>query len=665
MPSKWFAILLLILLTSCTKEFTNPYDPATPPDIWMPKAFKLDTLGTNALRLSWNQDELHIDGFAIQKSTNGQLKEILLPLDSLRYTDTQAVDNSSDEVCPELSYKVMARAGNNRSLDIGTTSGIRMPLSIPAIAGTDILVTDTSTTVQLNAQAANAGERGQWTIISGTGGSFSNQNAHNSNYTGTPCTDYILRWTKSGCNETFDEVNVRFRKSTNTANAGANQTITSNGTQVTLSANSPAANETGTWSIVSGLGGSFSNVNSSTSIFNGSACSSYIIRWTISGPCSSSIDELNVNFQKATTTANAGSNQTISSNATQVTLAANAPATGETGSWTILSGSGGSFSNANSANSTFTGNACTSYSLRWTIEGICSANYDDVSISFSQTNTIANAGADQTPTSLTTTLAANQFLSWETGVWSIISGSGGSFSNANSPIASFTGLLGQGYILKWTISTCNNTSSDQVNIIFPISIAGSGVTDIDGNVYPTTIIGIQEWMGKNLRTTKYANGSSITYFTTWPSSSSTSAGYGYYNNSSSNNSVYGKLYNWYAATDSRNVCPTGWHVPSKIEWDILFNYIGGVGPLKETGTSHWLTPNTGATNLVNFTALPGGYILSNSSLQQGEVGWHLSTTTDVTNSNYAELERMYYNLSNRQNTRYYKSGGYSIRCLKN
>ena len=243
MFKKLIYLAFFLFITSCAKEFRNPYDPATPPDIWMPKVFKLDTLGTNALRLTWNQDERHIDGFAIQKSTNGQIKEILLPLDSIRYTDTQAVDTTSDAVCPELSYKVMARAGNNRSLEIGTTSGIRMPLSTPAIAGTDILVTDTATTVQLNAQAANAGERGQWTIISGTGGSFSNLNAHNSNFKGSPCTDYVLRWKKTGCTESFDEVNVKFRKAITIADAGANQTFTDGTTQATLNANNPGAGE--------------------------------------------------------------------------------------------------------------------------------------------------------------------------------------------------------------------------------------------------------------------------------------------------------------------------------------------------------------------------------------------------------------------------------------
>jgi uncharacterized protein (TIGR02145 family) len=91
----------------------------------MPKAFKLDTLGNNALRLSWIQIEKHIDGFAIQKTTNGQIKEILLPLDSLSYTDTEVTQGSGI-----VSYKISARAGNNRSDEIGTMQGIEVPISI-------------------------------------------------------------------------------------------------------------------------------------------------------------------------------------------------------------------------------------------------------------------------------------------------------------------------------------------------------------------------------------------------------------------------------------------------------------------------------------------------------------------------------------------------------
>jgi hypothetical protein len=497
-----YLLLLVFVFTSCAKEFRNPYDSATPPDVWMPKAFKLDTLGTNALRLTWQQDELHIDGFAIHKTTNGQMKVILLPLDSLRYTDTQAVDTSSDAVCPELSYKVMARAGNNRSLEIGTASGIRMPLSTPANAGTDILVTDTSTTVQLNAQAPNAGERGQWTIISGSGGSFSNQNAHNSTFTGAPCTDYLLRWTKTGCTETFDEVNVKFQKAITIANAGANQIFTDATIQATLNANNSGAGESGVWTIISGSGGILENQSSPNTLFTGQSCTNYTLRWTITDVCNSSVDEMNVSFQKITNSPNAGANQTITSNGTQVTLAANTPSAGEIGTWTIINGSGGSFSNLNSPTSNFSGISCTNYTLRWTIQGICSSDFDDVAISFSQTNTIANAGPDQTITSnaAQVTLAANTPAAGETGTWTIISGVGGSLSNVNSPTSIFTGNACNSYTLRWTIGACS-ANYDDVVISFQQSVsqANAGIdqsftnsttqTNLSGNAVLTGEVG--------------------------------------------------------------------------------------------------------------------------------------------------------------------------------
>ena len=73
---------------------------------------------------------------------------------------------------------------------------------------------------------------------------------------------------------------------------------------------------------------------------------------------------------------------------------------------------------------------------------------------------------------------------------------------------------------------------------------------------------------------------------------------------------YGLLYNWYAASDA-NFATSGWHVPSYTEWTTLITYLGGSsvagGKLKETGTVHWASPNTGATNESGFTGLPGGY----------------------------------------------------------
>lgn len=137
------------------------------------------------------------------------------------------------------------------------------------------------------------------------------------------------------------------------------------------------------------------------------------------------------------------------------------------------------------------------------------------------------------------------------------------------------------------------------------------VSDIDGNLYKTIVIGTQVWMAENLRTTKYNNNADIPLVTgnqEW--ASLTTPAYSWYNNDeSANKSTYGALYNWYAI-NTGNLCPTGWHVPLSTEWTILINYLGGEasagGKLKEAGLSHWATPNTGATNQSGFTALPAG-----------------------------------------------------------
>ena len=137
------------------------------------------------------------------------------------------------------------------------------------------------------------------------------------------------------------------------------------------------------------------------------------------------------------------------------------------------------------------------------------------------------------------------------------------------------------------------------------------VTDIDGNIYNSVTIGNQVWMAENLKTTKYQNGEAIpnvTDDTEW--SNLVTGAYSDYNNDPSNSDTYGRLYNWYAVDDSRNICPSGWHVPNYSEWTTLENYLGGYlvagGKLKETGTTHWSSPNTGATNETGFTALPAG-----------------------------------------------------------
>ena len=137
----------------------------------------------------------------------------------------------------------------------------------------------------------------------------------------------------------------------------------------------------------------------------------------------------------------------------------------------------------------------------------------------------------------------------------------------------------------------------------------TGIKDIDGNNYNTVVIGTQEWTKENLNVSKYRNGDiipQVTDPTEW--NNLTTGAWCYYNNDPANGEIAGKLYNWYAVNDPRGIAPVGWHVPTDNEWSNLTSYLGSsaAGKMKETGTLHWVFPNTGATNSSGFTAIPGG-----------------------------------------------------------
>jgi uncharacterized protein (TIGR02145 family) len=135
------------------------------------------------------------------------------------------------------------------------------------------------------------------------------------------------------------------------------------------------------------------------------------------------------------------------------------------------------------------------------------------------------------------------------------------------------------------------------------------VTDYEGNDYNTVKIGQQWWMAENLKATKYNDGTSIPLVTNamkWQKL--TSPAYCWYNNDISHKDRYGALYNWYTV-NTGNLCPSGWHVPTRDEWAELLNYVGiktSGDKLRETGSKHWRSPGVGETNPTGFTALPGG-----------------------------------------------------------
>jgi uncharacterized protein (TIGR02145 family) len=144
------------------------------------------------------------------------------------------------------------------------------------------------------------------------------------------------------------------------------------------------------------------------------------------------------------------------------------------------------------------------------------------------------------------------------------------------------------------------------------------VTDYDGNVYKTITVNGREWMAENLKVGRFQNGDQIFIVEDnngWANSILQPYSC-YYDNIAANACPYGRIYNFYAVTDTREICPVGWHVPDNFEWSLLDNAFGGNpvsgGALKtddtvEEGTSLWFAPNTGATNNSGFSAVPGGY----------------------------------------------------------
>ena len=295
-------LTLCLIGSSCAREFMNPYDPATPPNSWMPSELTIDTLGRHALRLRWQQDELHIDGYTVRRDVSGEIREFILPFDSLMLTDLNIIDSTASDTCLEVTYSVMARAGENLSSAIGAP--LILPLTASSYAGTDIIVTSPTTSTVLSASKPQNGERGEWKIVSGTGGVIADPTESTTAFSGQPCATYTLRWTIEGCGgEVSDDVFISFIQGTTQSNAGQDITVAfadsaaSFGYSVNLNANPPDVlkGETGWWSIVSGEGGSFGNSTMFNTSFTGVG-GTYVLRWQITGVCSSNADTVLVSI---------------------------------------------------------------------------------------------------------------------------------------------------------------------------------------------------------------------------------------------------------------------------------------------------------------------------------------------------------------------------------
>ena len=229
------------------------------------------------------------------------------------------------------------------------------------------------------------------------------------------------------------------------------------------------------------------------------------------------------------------------------------------------------------------------------------------------------------------------------------------------------------YVRAYATNSLGTVYGNQVSFTTQPFPCGTGLlSDADNNTYNTVQIGTQCWTRSNLKVSKYRNGDNIpTGLSNSAWQGTTSGAYAIYNNEPVNDGLYGKLYNHYAVTDSRGLCPTGWHVPSDEEWTTLENFLGGSsvagGKLKSTAMQPtpggWNSPNTGATNSSGFTALPGGLRFNDGVFYYltDDGYWWSSSVSSASTAWYRNL--LFYNSFIYRNL-YSRTYGFSVRCCR-
>jgi uncharacterized protein (TIGR02145 family) len=199
-------------------------------------------------------------------------------------------------------------------------------------------------------------------------------------------------------------------------------------------------------------------------------------------------------------------------------------------------------------------------------------------------------------------------------------------------------------------------------------------TDFDGNIYTVIHIGLQKWMVENLKTTHYNDGTPIPNVTdNYAWAFLYEGGYCWYENNIENKEAYGALYNFYAVNTGK-LCPQGWRVPNESDWELLTTKAGGEifagGRLKATGnieqgTGLWSYPNEGATNITNFSAIPGGGRFNRGAFFYiGEHCYFWSHTIySAATTYYRALDYRRENIA-KDTYDYNKRYGFSVRCIK-
>jgi uncharacterized protein (TIGR02145 family) len=216
-----------------------------------------------------------------------------------------------------------------------------------------------------------------------------------------------------------------------------------------------------------------------------------------------------------------------------------------------------------------------------------------------------------------------------------------------------TNSLGTGYGNELSFTTTDSTGT---------------VTDIDDNTYRTVKINNLWWMAANLKVTHYRNGVEIPDATDSASWVDATGGvYCNYNNNSSYVYLYGRLYNWYAVSDTSGLAPEGWHVATDADWQAMVDFLGGDslagGKLKVAGIAYWTPPNVGATNESGFSAMPAGFRFPSAEFYGIQA--HGNFWTSTTNGAGGYYRFVHCTTAAVAHYSCNPPGGFSVRCVKN
>lgn len=232
--------------------------------------------------------------------------------------------------------------------------------------------------------------------------------------------------------------------------------------------------------------------------------------------------------------------------------------------------------------------------------------------------------------------------------------------------------VGQDWVIVPGISEANAGSptahSCGVPDIHNPEVTYDEMTDQEGNVYRTVVIGTKEWMAENLNTSVYRNGNALqSALNTSAWQSSLAGAWQYYNQDATSECPQGKMYNWYAVNDARGICPTGWHVPTEADWSSLETALGGQlvagNKMKVIGTQYWFGGNTGATNESGFSALGSGlyyFYGSFEGLTQGVNFWSAQSF----DASSAWVRSITFDMANLSLSIYPKNSGFHVRCVR-